>query len=99
VLYENAAIQDSPLWYDTALSVMCTYNIHSILPAISHTCILTCILICTLTYTHSTHIHTLTHYREGKVETHVTDPPQKNSFLTDLDRMDAGEMEEEEVYG
>ena len=43
------------------------------------------------------HLPSLTHCREGKMETH-TEPPHKNTLLTDLDRMDAGEMEETEVH-
>ena len=39
----------------------------------------------------------LTHCREDKMETH-TEPPHKNTLLADLERMDAGEIEETEVH-
>ena len=38
----------------------------------------------------------LTPCREGKMETH-TEPPHKNTLLTDLEHMDAGGIEETEV--
>lgn len=39
---------------------------------------------------------TLTSCREGKMETH-TEPPHKNTLLTDLEHVDAGGIEETEV--
>ena len=65
-------------------------------PSMVQLCIATGIFLFILLLLPS-HSPSLTPCREGKMETH-TEPPHKNTLLTDLERMDAGGIEETEVH-